>query len=153
MDNYVKPFEVDTITYQALQAIMKPLTTDNITTMYIKKSRLQVEWKSITVTCNYAYRFEVAQSTKLYIQRFNICSGFNVFNFWPLTYCGLVTSYGDNTWINIGWDNGLVPDNTKPLPKLILTIHQWGPAAFPRGQFHSKVSRSLARVWKILIWY
>ena len=35
----------------------------------------------------------------------------------PLTHCGLVTHMATNTWINIGSDNGLLPDGTKPLSK------------------------------------
>ena len=27
-------------------------------------------------------------------------------------------------WVNIGSDNGLVPDGTKPLPEPMLTYHQ-----------------------------
>ena len=28
-------------------------------------------------------------------------------------------------WLNIGADNGLLPDNTKPLPEPILTYYPW----------------------------
>ena len=38
--------------------------------------------------------------------------------------------------INIGSDNGSLPEGTKPLPEAILTYHQYGPVAFTRGQFH-----------------
>ena len=31
--------------------------------------------------------------------------------------------------LNIGSGNGLLPDSTKPLPKLILTYHPWGSVA------------------------
>ena len=47
-----------------------------------------------------------------------------------VTHCGLVTSYGDTDLGNIGWDNGVLPDDTKPLPEPILTCHQWGIVAF-----------------------
>ena len=30
-------------------------------------------------------------------------------------------------WVNIGSDNGLVPDNTKTLPEPMLTYYQWDP--------------------------
>ena len=30
--------------------------------------------------------------------------------------------------VNIGSNNGLLPDGTKPLPGLILAYHQWGPS-------------------------
>ena len=31
-------------------------------------------------------------------------------------------------WVNIGLGNGLLPDGTKPLPKPMLTDHQWSPS-------------------------
>ena len=37
-----------------------------------------------------------------------------------LTYCGLVTPYGDKVQVNIGSGNGLLPDGTKPLPEPML---------------------------------
>ena len=33
-------------------------------------------------------------------------------------------------YVNIGSDNGLLPDGTKPLPDPMLTIHQLGLVAF-----------------------
>ena len=44
-----------------------------------------------------------------------------------LTHCGLVTPYGKYNmynWVNIGSDNGLLPDRTKSLPDPMLTCHQ-----------------------------
>ena len=53
------------------------------------------------------------------------------------------------TWnlVNIGSDNGLLPDGTKPLPEPMLTNHKWGLVAFTWGQFHGKCSRYLSFVW------
>ena len=31
-------------------------------------------------------------------------------------------------WVNIGSGNGLLPDDTKPLPEPVLTDHQWSPS-------------------------
>ena len=43
----------------------------------------------------------------------------------------------NRTWsILIGSGNGLVPDDTKPLPEPILTSHWWGSVAFTWEQFH-----------------
>ena len=41
-------------------------------------------------------------------------------------------------WVNIGSGNGLLPDNTKPLPEPMLTDHQWSPVTFILGQFHKR---------------
>ena len=38
-----------------------------------------------------------------------------------LTYCGIVTPYGDIDRVNIGLDYDLLADGTKPLPKAMLT--------------------------------
>ena len=35
-------------------------------------------------------------------------------------------------WVNIGSGNGLLPDGTKPLPKPMLTYHQWGSLKIPQ---------------------
>ena len=57
-------------------------------------------------------------------------------------------------WVNIGSGNGLVPNGTKPLPKPMLTNHQWCAVAHSWGQFHWKWSRYLSLihvcVWKLL---
>ena len=44
---------------------------------------------------------------------------------WKSTHCGLVTPYDDIDLVNVGSDNGLLLDGTKPLPELMLTHHQW----------------------------
>ena len=41
-----------------------------------------------------------------------------------LTYCGLVTPYGDIYLVNIGSGNGLLPDGNNPLLEPMLTYHQ-----------------------------
>ena len=41
-------------------------------------------------------------------------------------------------WVNIGSGNGLLPDDTKPLPEPMLTDHQWSPMTFILGQFNKK---------------
>ena len=46
-------------------------------------------------------------------------------------------------WVNIGSDNGLLPDGTKPLHEPTLTNLQWGVVTFTSGQFHGKSSRYL----------
>ena len=33
-------------------------------------------------------------------------------------------------WVDIGSDNGLLPDGTKPLPNSMVTYHQWGAVTF-----------------------
>ena len=58
-----------------------------------------------------------------------------------LTYCGLMTLYGTEIWVNIGSGNGLLPDGTKPLPEPMLTYHQRGSVALSWEQFHRKCSR------------
>ena len=57
-------------------------------------------------------------------------------------------------WVNIGSGNGLLPDGTKPLPKPVLTYHQWGSVAFTWKQFYRKCSRnqSIKWVWKLHFW-
>ena len=54
-----------------------------------------------------------------------------------LTHCCEVTPYN---LVNIGSDNGLLPEGTKPLPEPMLT-YQWGLVAFTWGKFHRKFSR------------
>ena len=39
---------------------------------------------------------------------------------------------------NIGWDNDFAYDGTKPLPKPLLTYHEWGSEAFIWSQNHWK---------------
>ena len=50
-------------------------------------------------------------------------------------------------WVNIGSGNGMLPDDTKPLPEPVLTYHQWGP-----GQWHKRYisHQSLKSDWKYL---
>ena len=57
-------------------------------------------------------------------------------------------------WINIGSGNGLLPDDTKPLPEPMLTNHQWGILTFIWEQFHSDYARhySVLTVWKLNFW-
>ena len=46
--------------------------------------------------------------------------------------------YGDIYLVNIGSDDGLLPDGTKPLPEPMQINHQWSLVVFPLGQFCSK---------------
>ena len=57
------------------------------------------------------------------------------------------------THFGIDWVNGLLPDDTKPLPDPISTIHQWGPVVFTWGQLHRKCAGHLSftRVRKLPI--
>ena len=57
-------------------------------------------------------------------------------------------------WVNIGSDNGLLPDGTKPLPESMLTDHQWTTVTFIWGQFHKRClnHQSLKSVWKVHVW-
>ena len=69
-----------------------------------------------------------------------------------LTHCGLVTPYDDmdlGEWFGTG--NNLLPDGTKPLPKRMLTYHQWGSLADTWDQLHRKWPRYqlIKWVWKI----
>ena len=51
---------------------------------------------------------------------FKLCKWVNsLWAQWPymVTYIG----------VNTSWDNGLLPDDIKPLPEPMLTYHQWGP--------------------------
>ena len=41
-------------------------------------------------------------------------------------------------WINVGSGNGLLPDDTKPLPEPMLTYHQLGPIKFIWWQFYKR---------------
>ena len=41
-------------------------------------------------------------------------------------------------WVNIGSDNGLLPDDTKPLHEPMLTYHQQGRMTFILGQVHKR---------------
>ena len=56
-------------------------------------------------------------------------------------------------WVNIGLGNGLLSDNTKPLPEPMLIDHQWSPVIFILGQFHKRwlIHQSLKSVWKVTI--
>ena len=64
----------------------------------------------------------------------------------PLSHCGHMVT---QIWVNIGSDNGLLPDDTKPLPEPMLTNHQWGVMAFTWGQYHRKCPRYLSLSLKI----
>ena len=55
-----------------------------------------------------------------------------------LTHSGLVMPYGDMDLGQIVWDNGLLPDNTKPLPEPMFAANFWGSVAFTWEQFYSK---------------
>ena len=71
-----------------------------------------------------------------------------------LTYCGLVTPYGDRVLVNICSGNGLLPDGTKPLPEPMLTYHHWNLVTFISGRFHKRClnHQSLKSVWKLHNW-
>ena len=58
-----------------------------------------------------------------------------------LTHCGLVLHMPSVILVNTGSGNGLLPDNTKPLPEPILTDPRWGLVAFTWGKFHRKCTR------------
>ena len=71
-----------------------------------------------------------------------------------LTHCGLVTSYGCIISFNIFSGNGLLHDDTKPLPEKKLN-HQQDPVAFIWGQFLKRYLRhhspSVTKLtWKLL---
>ena len=53
----------------------------------------------------------------------------------------------------MGSSNSLLPDGTKPLPKPMLTCHQWGPVTTTYGQFHKRYFnyQPLKLAWKLLI--
>ena len=59
--------------------------------------------------------------------------------------------FGSMIWVNKGTGNNLLPDGTKPLPKPMLTYHQWGSVIHTWDQFHRKCSRyQLVKCfWKI----
>ena len=49
-----------------------------------------------------------------------------VFSTITLAHSGLVTPYGDiDLLVDADSGNGLLPDNTKPLPETMLIYHQW----------------------------
>ena len=52
-----------------------------------------------------------------------------------LAHCALETPYHVIEIVNIGSDDGLLPDNYKQLPEPMLTSHQWGPVIFTWKQF------------------
>ena len=39
-------------------------------------------------------------------------------------------------WVDIGSDNSLLPDGTKPIPEPMLITHQWSLVTFTWGKFH-----------------
>ena len=51
----------------------------------------------------------------------------------------IMTPQGED-WVNIGSDNDLLPDGTKPLLELLLTYHQRCTVAFTWEQLHKKCS-------------
>ena len=55
-----------------------------------------------------------------------------------LNHYGLTTPYGDVVLINIGSGSGLLPDDTKPLNKPILSYQKWDPMTFIWGQFYTR---------------
>ena len=60
--------------------------------------------------------------------------------------------YGDIDLGNIGSGNGLLPDDTKPLPEPILN-HKYGPVAITQELFYNKyLSHHLLKwAWNALI--
>ena len=44
-------------------------------------------------------------------------------------------------WFNFGWGYGLLPDGSKPLPKVKLANRQWSPVVFTWRQLHRKSGR------------
>ena len=71
-----------------------------------------------------------------------------------LTHYGLVMWYGIIDLFNIGSGNGLLPEDTKPLPEPMLTDHQWAPVTFVWGQLSKRYlsCQSLKLAWKSFIW-
>ena len=53
-------------------------------------------------------------------------------------------------WANIGSDNGLLLDRTKPLLESMLASHYWGSVEFTFKQFHSEPKLLFCiMVWKL----
>ena len=50
-------------------------------------------------------------------------------------------------WVNIGTGNGLLPDDTKPLPEPMLTYNQRCSVAFTWEQFHKKCLWTYSVTW------
>ena len=55
-----------------------------------------------------------------------------------ILHCGPVGHIAIWICVNMGSGDGLVPDGTKPLPKPMLTSHQWSSVANTWKQFHGK---------------
>ena len=57
-------------------------------------------------------------------------------------------------WVNIGSDNGLLPDRTKPLPEPMLTYPPKYFMAFASDQFHKNGLWTLyvTHVWRLHFW-
>ena len=66
-----------------------------------------------------------------------------------LTLFGLVTQMASLNLVNIGYGNGLLPDGTKPLPKPMLTYHQWGLVGFTLGNFKCSWHHKLCYTFKV----
>ena len=67
----------------------------------------------------------------------------------PATWIKLIVAVrrhtATKTEFNIGYDNGLLPDGTKPLPARMLTYHCRYSLAFTWEQFHMRCSTLLIR--------
>ena len=57
------------------------------------------------------------------------------------------TIWHHRTWSTLVQVNGLVPDDTMPLPEPMMTNYQWDHVSFMWVQFHRKCSRYLSSIW------
>ena len=64
-----------------------------------------------------------------------------------LTHCGLLMSYSDIDWSNIGPGDGLLPDGTMPLPEPMLTQHQQVFWHSPQENLNRSCSRIQPVTW------
>ena len=61
-----------------------------------------------------------------------------------LTHCGLMTLHGGRELGQLCSGNGLLSDDSKPLPEPMLTNHWWSLGEFTRWPFHRKCARYLS---------
>ena len=63
----------------------------------------------------------------------------SVNHYWVTGVLGIVAWWCyivQEIWVSTSSGNGLLPDNTKPLPESMLNNHQWGLLAFTYWKFH-----------------
>ena len=132
--HFVQPWLIQRYTWSKKQHLIIPISPNTHDRCLTAPSHsLNQGWHVIHKVLCYLFKVKLCLKSRYqfpsYVWNLNIWNHIQIFQANKLTHwhdCGLVTSRHMVTkiWVNIGSSNGLVPDDTKPLPEPMLIYHQ-----------------------------